>query len=144
MSSKLDLLNRWYKDVWLDGDLDAIDVYFVPDTDAQGIVPDLSMGPTEFRDLVSVMRQMVVALDIRIKHSVENGNWLCALVEVTARTRARGAPIHVFSQVMVRFDGDKMVEAYNSFDFMTLFEQMGQVPPNSLPLMMTGVHLAEA
>ena len=144
MQTKTQMLDRWYTDVWQDGNLDAIDIYFAPETDAQGIVPDLSMGPTEFRDLVTVIREMVDRIEITVIHAVEQGNWLSALVQFRAHRKSSDVLVHGFSQVMVRFDGDKMVETYNSFDFLTFFEQLGQMPPDSLPLLLTGTHLTEA
>ncbi len=42
---------------------------------------------------------------------------------------------------MARFKGGKMVEAYNQFDFISLFEQLGQLPQDTLPICMTGQQL---
>ncbi len=38
----------------------------------------------------------------------------------------------------MRFSENKMVETYNSFDFMSFFEQIGLLPEHSLALCLTG------
>ena len=139
--SKSALLGKWYQDVWEYGDLDAIDKYFSPETAAQGLVPGMSMGPEDFRDLVTVVRRLVGPIRVSVVHTVEQGDWLSALIEVITRAADSHAPVHVHGQVMVRFNGDKMVETYNAFDFLTFFEQLRQLPPNSMPLLLGGTVL---
>ncbi len=139
--TKTQIVERWYRDVWINGDLDAIDAFFAPGARAEGILPDLAITAADFRDLVTVIRDRIDGIEVTIAKSIEQGNWLSCLLEVRAFDRASGDPIHAISQIMMRFDGDKMVETYNSFDFLTMFEQMGQLPPNTLPLLLTGATL---
>ncbi|GAA6207530.1 hypothetical protein NBRC116601_08230 [Cognatishimia sp. WU-CL00825] len=138
MSQKQDLLTEWFEEVWNKQNLDAIDRFFEPDTEANGILPDMAMGSGDYRDFVPLMLELVEDIDIQIKLMTENGPWLQALYHVKARASHNGAPIDVMGQVCVRFEGSLMVETYNCFDFFGLFEQLGQLPEQSLALCLTG------
>ncbi len=139
--NKSDLMKQWYEDVWVKGDLDAIDRLFEPQTQAEGLIPGMQIGPDDFRDLVMAFRQHFGDIQVDMPLTVENGEWLSALLHVNTTRADNGGPIEVTGQVMARFDGDKMVEAYNQFDFISLFEQMGQLPQDTLPICMTGQRL---
>ncbi|MEM9552483.1 MAG: ester cyclase [Pseudomonadota bacterium] len=139
--SKAEMLQNWYDEVWVEGDLTAIEKYFAPDTQAVGVIQNFQMGIDDFRDLVFAMRNMVDSLTVKVAKAVENGDWLAGLIQVNATVKDTGAPVEVFGQVMARVEGDKFVETYNQFDFIGFFEQTGQMPPDTLPICMTGHRL---
>ncbi|SPH18288.1 hypothetical protein DEA8626_01823 [Defluviimonas aquaemixtae] len=139
--TKLDLLYDWYRRVWIEADLDAIDDYFAPRCGANGILSDGQVSAEDFRALVPALRALVRNLDIGIDRSVEAGDWLWAQITVHART-ARGVdPIKATGQVMLRFEGSRIAEAYNSFDFITFFEQTGLLPKDAFLLLLSGERL---
>ena len=37
--TNLDILSEWYRRVWIEGDLSAIDSFFAPSGGAEGILP---------------------------------------------------------------------------------------------------------
>lgn len=136
--TKTELLQRWFDEVWFRGNLDAIDEMFVPATKANGLLPEIVMGPEDFRELVAVLRAHVGNIKVTLLKTIENGDWLAALVHARMVRTDNGAPVEVTGQVFTRFAGDKMVEAYNQFDMISWFEQMGQMPANTLPVCLTG------
>ena len=142
--TKSELLKEWYDRVWVHGDLEAIDQFFDPDTMAEGIIPEMQVGVDDFRDLVTAFRYHVGDIDVKLPKTVENGDWVAAMLHVHTSRADNGAPIEVTGQVMARFKNDKVVEAYNQFDFISLFEQLGQLPEDTLPICMTGQQLAWA
>ena len=142
--TKSELLKEWYDRVWVHGDLEAIDQFFDPDTMAEGIIPEMQVGVDDFRDLVTAFRYHVGDIDVKLPKTVENGDWVAAMLHVHTSRADNGAPIEVTGQVMARFKDDKVVEAYNQFDFISLFEQLGQLPEDTLPICMTGQQLAWA
>jgi len=144
MTSKKDILQLWYDEVWSNGNLDMIDKLFSPDTIAEGIMPDMHMGPDDMRDLIFAVRELVGPIKVTLPIAIEQGDWLAAVMVVNTTRGDNGGPVLVTGQVMTRFDGDKMVEAYNQFDFMSFFEQLGQMPPQSIPVCMAGQQLAWA
>lgn len=139
--TKSELLREWYDQVWVQGNLDAIDQFFDPGAMAEGIIPEMQVGPEDFREMVIAFRHHVGEIKIDIPNMIENDEWVASILHVHTSRADNGAPIEVTGQVMVRFKDNKLVEAYNQFDFISLFEQLGQLPEDTLPICMTGQRL---
>ncbi|MCB2105820.1 ester cyclase [Albidovulum sp.] len=139
--SKLKLLQDWYRQVWVEADLDAVDRYFSPRTGADGLMPDGQVGPEDFKALVPALLALVRNLDIRIDRWIEAGDWLWAQISVHAVTAEGMAPICAAGQVMMRIEGDRITEAYNAFDFLTFFQQAGLLPEDAFLLLLSGERL---
>lgn len=138
MSEKVELLENWFQRVWNEGDLDAIDDYFSEDTKANGLMPDMRLGPQDFRDFVPLVLALLDDLHIELINNTENEDWLQSLYKVTARSSASSAPVQVLGQVTIKVKDGKITEAYNCYDFMGMFEQLGQLPEQSLAICLTG------
>lgn len=139
--TKTELLRRWYDEVWENGNLDVIDDFFDPETVAAGIVPEMQMGRDDFKALVMAFQSHVGTFKIDLLKVIESGDWLAAIIRVSTTRSDNGAPIEVTGQTMTRFKGDKMVEAYNQMDYITLLEQLELLPADTLPICMTGQRL---
>jgi len=139
--TKKEILQRWYDEVWCKGNLDMIDELFCPDTIASGIIPEMQMGPQDFRDLIFAVRNLVGDISVALPVTIEQDDWLSAVLIVNTCRNDSGTPIIVTGQVIARFDDGRMVETYNQFDWMSLFEQLGQFPPETLPVCMAGQRL---
>ena len=142
MSKNAELLARWYRDVWERNDLDAIARYFHPEAEADGIVPELSFDAAEFRELVGVMLTMIKDVRFEFLQVVEQDEWLCALVRFSCESRETGERMSFNTQTMVRILDDRFLEAHNAFDFLTFFEELGQLPPNSVGLLLSGTRMS--
>lgn len=138
---RIDRLRAWYQRVWIDEDLAAIDDFFAPRTGADGIMPDGQVGAEDFRALVPAFRALVRDLRIEIDHWREGGDWLWAQITAHALPAQGTIPIRAQGQVMLRFDGDRIAEAYNIFDFLTLFSQIGLLPEDAFLLLLSGERL---
>ena len=141
MGRKADLLQDWFDSVWRDGDEDAIPRLLSATSGARGILPDLSLNRTEVTELVVLIRERLGPIAITLPQVLEQGDWASALIEVHSTAADDGAKIHAFGQIIARFEGDMMVEVYHSFDFLTFFQQMGQMPNNALALLLSGTRL---
>lgn len=139
--TKLELLQDWYRRVWVEADLTAIDRYFDPRVGVDGIMPDGQVGAEDFRALVPALLALVRDLSIEVDRSIETGEWLWTQFTVRAVTSHGVDPICARGQVMVRIDGNKIIEAYNSFDFITFFEQAGLLPQDAFMLLLSGERL---
>jgi hypothetical protein len=139
--SKVEFLQEWYRRVWVEADLEAVDRYFAPRTGADGLMPDGQVGPEDFKALVPALLALVRNLDIRIDRSMEAGDWLWAQISVHAVTAEGMAPISAAGQVMMRIEGEKITEAYNAFDFLTFFQQAGLLPEDAFLLLLSGERL---
>ena len=138
MTNKVELLESWFQRVWIDADLEAIDEFFSDDAEAKGLLPEMRLGPQDYRDFVPLVLALVEDLNVELVNNTESDEWIQSLYKVTARSTASSAPIVVLGQVSVRVKDGKFTEAYNCFDFMGLFEQLGQLPEQSLAICLTG------
>nr|WP_255743573.1 nuclear transport factor 2 family protein [Aliiroseovarius sediminis] len=137
----LEHLKNWYDQVWVQQDLDAIDRFFTPDFEAQGVM-DFGIGPEDFRALAEALLAQVEINDIRFDRAVEMGDWVWATFTVFAVTLADQTPVQTTGQIMVRTKDGNAVEAYNQIDFLTFFEQLGYLPSDSLALCLSGEGIA--
>jgi hypothetical protein len=138
MSEKVKLLENWFQRVWVDADLDAIDDFFAEDAQAKGLLPEMRLGPQDYRDFVPLILALVEDVQIELVNNTENDEWIQSIYKVSALSVANSAPIVVLGQVSVRVKDGRFVEAYNCFDFMGFFEQLDQLPEQSLAICLTG------
>lgn len=138
MGRKSEILARWHRQVWEQGDVEAIDTMFRADTRANGILPGLQMGPEEFKALVTMVLELIEPPKVTFRKTMEQDDWLAAFLSIKARAVAKARPIHVTGMIFARFEGDYMVETYNNFDFIGFFEQLGLLPENTIALGLSG------
>ena len=139
--SHADIVKGWYSEVWENGNLDAIDQFFAADTMAEGLIPEMQVGADDFRDLVMAFRHVLGDIKVELPKIVEDDDWVSAILHVSTTRADNGAPIQATGSVFARIKDGHMVEAYNQFDFVSLFEQLGQFPEDTLPVCMTGQRL---
>lgn len=135
---KMTLLRNWYQRVWIEGDLDAIDEFFAPRSVASGLMAELQVGPEDFRELVPAFMRLIRDPQVTIDAHLDSGDWLWALVTVNARSAEAMTPVRMTGQVMMRVENGKIAEAFNHFDFLNFFEQLGLLPPNTFALCLSG------
>ena len=138
MRTKSDILHDWYTRVWENGDLAAIAEMFRPDTAANGLVPGMAIGVEEFQFLVATIQELIEPPRITVEKTIEQGDWLAGFATMRTRSIDRRHDLHVGGMVMVRIEDDLIVEAYNSFDFVTFFEQLGLLPENTIAVCLSG------
>lgn len=142
--TNLDILSEWYRRVWIEGDLSAIDAFFAPSGGAAGIMADGQVGAEDFRAFVPAILAHVREPSFEIVRSIESGDWVWANLVVRAMTAEGLDPIAVTGQVACRFEGGRIVEAYNAFDFIPFFEQAGLLPKDAFLLLLSGERLVPA
>ena len=133
-----DIMREWFSRVWEQGDISAIDELFVPDTLANGIVPDMELGVEEFKFLVATIQEMITPPKIRIDKLIDQGDWIAGMMTMATQTLDARKPVQVSCMVFCRVQNGQIVEAYNSFDFVGFFEQLGLLPENTIALCMSG------
>lgn len=142
MAEKIDILRDWFQTIWISAELDRIESFFLPRAGAEGLLPDGQVGPEDFRALVPALRSLVRGLTISIDRWHEDQDWLWAHTAVRAQGAHDIRPVEAVGQVMLRFEGDKIAEAYNSFDFLTFFAGVGLLPDDAFLLLLGGERLA--
>jgi hypothetical protein len=141
MSRKSDILKRYYREVWENGNSDAIDDYFVTRPKGREMAPAVGIEPAEIREWMLVLRKFVYDIRVKVIQTVEEGDWISAMLEITCTDLNTDQPVKVHQQIMLRFEGDKKVESYPAFDFIRFFEQLGQLPTDTRALLLSGTKL---
>ena len=131
------VVRRWFEEVWNKGRAEAIDEMFDENGIAHGLSEDPAnplRGPQNFRPFYEVFRQAFPNLTIDIEDMVAEGDKVAARCSVRGKQEgelmgraATQAPVEFTGMTIVRIADGKIVEAWNNFDFMTMYKQCGQL-----------------
>lgn len=142
MPHKIEILKTYFDEVWVKGNVDALATLLAPNATTRGIMGTMPFDAVELAELVSAVRALMGPITIDIPVQVEQNDWLSALVEIKSHAEHNGDPIHLFNQVIVRFDGEQMVEIYSGVHSMAFFEQLGLLPDNAMAILLAGSRLS--
>lgn len=133
-------LHRWFGEAWNKGREDAIDEMVDPDVKAYGLTgPDGSAvsGREGFRQFFRQFRSAFPDLHVDIIETINEGDKIGAVCRVSVTHRGDGlgfAATHNSAEfegvLMVKLRDGKIAEAWNYFDFMSLFGQLGVLAMN--------------
>ncbi len=140
--NKKELLETWFRRVWAEEDLDAIDEMMATTTSVCGLRKTPQIGPSEFKEFTKAMLNLMQNTEITIENLVEQGDWATVLMHVSAKNRKNGDPITFSGLAMARIEGDRILEAYNYVDFIGFFEQIGLLPNDTMAQCVTGNQIA--
>ncbi|HEY9285408.1 MAG TPA: ester cyclase [Pyrinomonadaceae bacterium] len=130
------LVRRWFEEVWNRGRAEAIDELFAEDGVAHGLAGDASplRGAAGFKPFFHSFREAFPDIEVVVEDVIAEGDKLAARCSVRATHggdtlgfRATGRPIEITGTTFARVRDGKIVEAWNNFDFMALFQQLGAV-----------------
>ena len=138
----LEILTAWYEKVWVEADLDAVAEFFDVEALASGLMTDFAAQIEDFQILVPAVLHVVRNVTFSIEDSMEMDDRVWVRMTLHAKKASDMSPIHIPGQVMARLKNGKIIEAHNNFDFVSYFEQMGNLPKDSLALMLAGERLS--
>ena len=129
------LIRRWFDEVWNQGRAEAIDELFAEEGVAHGLA-DASgaelRGPAHFRTFHSSFREAFPGIEVMVEDTVSEGDKVAARCTVRGRhegdtlgLRATQKPVEFTGIAIVRIADGKIVEAWNNFDFMSMYQQLG-------------------
>lgn len=131
------VLRRWFDEVWNKGYADVIEELFDENGIAHGLSDDPLnpiKGPSGYRPFYAVFREAFPNIEVVIEDMVAEGDKVAARCSVRGKhegnfmgAAATQAPVEFDGITIVRIENGKIVEAWNNFDFMTLYKQCGHV-----------------
>lgn len=142
MSLNSDIVLRWYEDVWHQGKLHLIDKLYRPAPSTECLVQEGPVPANETREFIALVEELIDDKTVRVLHIVENGDWVSAMVQLDGVKSGTAEPVHLRWLSMLRIEKGCIVESYPSANFMSLFEQMGQLPENTFELLLGGTVLS--
>jgi len=134
------LAKRWFDEVWNRRDESAIDRMMHPQAIVHGLGAAPITGPDQFKPFYRVFQRSFGEMQIDVVHTVVQGE-MCA---VHCRVRARhlgpdlggpptGSPVDFSGITMLRARDGLIVEGWNCFDFLTMYQQIGWVSNPVVP-----------
>ncbi len=127
------IVRRWFDEVWNQGRAETIDELFAADGVAHGLGPDLH-GPSEFKPFQASFRQGFPNLRIEIEDMVAEGDKVAYSWTATATHDGHlmgmaptGKNSRFTGMGIVRVKDGRIVEGWNVFDQLTMFQQLGLV-----------------
>ena len=133
----IETLREWARRVWVERDTAAIEAMLVADTTAHGLGGQTLIGPAEFRQFHAALCGLLRDTELVIDHHIAAEGWLAALCTFKGTGKA-GEKVAITGTIHARIADGKILEAYNHFDFLGLFTQLGQLPPNVLGRCLSG------
>ena len=129
------VVRRWFEEVWNRGREEAIDELFDEEGVAHGLADESGSplrGAAGFKPFFRRFREAFPEIEVVVEDTVSEGDKVAARCAVRGRHRgdtlgfkATDSPVEFDGICIVRIRGGKIVEAWNNFDFMSMFQQLG-------------------
>lgn len=130
------LVERWFEEVWNKGRTEAIEEMFAAEGIAHGLSDDAEnplRGPQNFRTFHATFREAFPDLIVNVEDTIAEGDKVVARCSVRGKhmgnslgIEATQSPVDFTGIAIVRIEDGKIVEAWNNFDFMKMYRQLGQ------------------
>lgn len=134
MSQTPDAVARdWFESVWNRLDESAIDRLMHPQAVAHGLGPEPLRGPAQFKPFFHAFKGAFFNIRIHIDRAVTQGAVVAVLCHVTgnhggdAFGPATRRDVDFWGTTFIRVHDGKIIEGWNTFDFLTMYQQMGWV-----------------
>lgn len=131
------LMRRWFEEVWNKGRADAIEEMFDENGIAHGLSDDPLnpiRGPRDFKPFHTLFREAFPNIVIVVEDMIAEGDKVAARCSVHGKHEgdfmgraATQSPVQFTGIVIARIDNGKIAEAWNNFDFMKMYNQIGYV-----------------
>ena len=128
------LIHRWFEEVWNKGRADAIDELFAEDGIANGLADESGAplrGPVGFKPFFQKFRDAFPDIEVIVEDTIAEGDKVAARCLVRAVHQGEGLgfaatnrPVEFTGIAIVRIKDGKIVEAWNNFDFASMFQQL--------------------
>jgi steroid delta-isomerase-like uncharacterized protein len=131
------LIKRWFEEVWNKGRAEAIDEMFGAEGIAHGLSEDENnpvRGPKDFKIFHKTFRDAFPGITVTVEDTISEGDKVAARCSVHGKHEADSfgvaatqAPVAFTGVAIVRIKDGKIVEAWNNFDFMKMYRQIGAI-----------------
>jgi steroid delta-isomerase-like uncharacterized protein len=131
------LVRRWFEEVWNKGRADAIAEMLAEDAIVHGLSEDASQpmrGPTGFLPFHSQFREAFPTVEVVVEDQIAEADMVATRCNVRGKHvgdslgfAATQAPVEFTGVAITRIKDGKIVEAWNNFDFMKMYKQLGAI-----------------
>jgi len=135
------LLHRWFEEVWNKDNLAVIDELLDPDVTFNGALDSVVSPGVDYKEVVTAIKALVDQPRVFITHSMDDGDLAMVRVRVEAFDHTHTRKLDFTGQMTVRVRDGRFIAFYSNFDYLRMFEQLGQLPADALPVCLTGERL---
>jgi len=131
------VMRRWFEEVWNKGRADAIPEMFAEDGIAHGLSDDVTAplkGPSGFLPFHSQFREAFPNIEVVVEDQIAEGDTVATRCSVRGKHQgnslgfaATNSPVEFTGVTITRLKEGKIVEAWNNFDFMKMYRQLGAI-----------------
>lgn len=127
------LVRRWFEQVWNKGRAESIDELLSERSVVHGLGADLR-GPAGFKPFHAAYRDAFPDLALQIEHMLADDDLVAVHWSATATHSggglgfaATGKRVSFSGMTLIRVEGNKLIEGWNSFDQLGMLQQLGVV-----------------
>ena len=136
--TNLEVIETWMHKVWQEQDRNTIFEMFIPDGSASGMGESV-MGPEQFAAFHEMLLQLIEDIEIHVVKHFEQEEWSSSLCHMKFRAKNDPETLHeITGTAIVKIREGKIIEAYNHFDFLSLFESIGLLPKDTFMQCLSG------
>jgi steroid delta-isomerase-like uncharacterized protein len=131
------LVRRWFEEVWNKGRADAIGEMLAEDAVVNGLSEDAAKplrGAAGFLPFHAQFREAFPGIEVVVEDTIAEGDRVAARCSVRGKHvgdslgfKATQATAEFDGIAIVRVKDGKIVEAWNNFDFMRMYKQLGAI-----------------
>ncbi|KIC39177.1 ester cyclase [Leisingera sp. ANG-M7] len=136
--SKIETLLLWLNETWGNRNFNYADKLLTEDATVRGAMTREPVSVGEVKEFAQTISGLLGPINASSELAVEQGDWLAARVIVETENPRDRTPFRFSDHFFVRFEGGKIAEVISQLDYFTLFENLGQLPPEALAACMTG------
>ena len=119
------LIHRWFDEVWHNGNENAIDQLLDENAVIHGLEIENNLtGPAGFKPFYRKFRESFPSIHVDLDHLVAVNDLEVAHCTVTGKN-VKGQEVNFDGIVVCKFRNGKIIEAWNAFDFLKMYQQTG-------------------
>jgi predicted ester cyclase len=120
------LLSRWFQEVWNNGNEKVIHELITGDAIAHGITDEnLHRGPDGFKSFYNDFRNQFSNIVVTVDDVISQDDFEAGRCNVKAIHTESGRSVEFTGICMARIQNGKIAEAWNNFDFLKMYQQLG-------------------
>ena len=131
------LMRRWFEEVWNKGRAEAIPEMFADEGIAHGLSDDPAnplRGPAGFLPFHTQFREAFPNIEVVVEDQLAEGDLVATRCSVHGKHTgdslgfaATQSPVDFTGITITRIKDGRIVEAWNNFDFMKMYRQLGAI-----------------
>jgi predicted ester cyclase len=135
-------VRQWFTEVWNGKNEAAIDQLMAPESVVHGLggTDGGLRGPAGFKQVFHAFHSALDNIHVTVEKTIVEGEFCSALCHVRGHHQGNGFGVPPTGRtvdftgiIIVRVVNGKLVEGWNSFDFLTMYQQLGLVKDPVVP-----------